>query len=119
MKGLEHYFNRSLGTILLYPFERLQYESILERQNVDFVTPAKIYGAEHLLRLMVKLPILLQDLVLEKSELQLLQSKVEELMRFLVRNDKEFFDSGAYVKASPDYAAAFIELSKEKVAVKA
>lgn len=118
MQGLEHYFNKALGTILLYPFERLQYESILERYRAVHTPVSEIYGAEHLLRLIVKLPILLQDLVMEKSELHTLQLKVEDLMRFLVKNEKEFFDSSLYVKASPDYAAAFIELSKEKVSIK-
>jgi mortality factor 4-like protein 1 len=47
--GLKLYFDKSLGTILLYRFERQQYLEIKkEHPNKE---PSDIYGAEHLLRL--------------------------------------------------------------------
>jgi mortality factor 4-like protein 1 len=58
--GLKEYFNRSLGRILLYKYERGQYEDLLGR--IDSPTDdlagrqlADIYGAEHLLRLFGKI----------------------------------------------------------------
>lgn len=51
--GLKLYFDKSLGTILLYRFERQQYLEIKkEHPNKE---PSDIYGAEHLLRLCGKL----------------------------------------------------------------
>jgi mortality factor 4-like protein 1 len=54
--GLKEYFNKSLGRILLYKYERGQYEDLLGR--IDTSTDdlsgrqlADVYGAEHLLRL--------------------------------------------------------------------
>jgi MRG len=47
--GLKLYFDRSLGTILLYRFERQQYMEI--RKEHPNKEPSEIYGAEHLLRL--------------------------------------------------------------------
>lgn len=47
--GLKSYFDKSLGNILLYRFERQQYTD-LKRQNSELV-PSDVYGAEHLLRL--------------------------------------------------------------------
>jgi mortality factor 4-like protein 1 len=57
--GLKEYFNRSLGRILLYKYERGQYEDLLGR--IDSPTDdlagrqlADVYGTEHLLRLFGK-----------------------------------------------------------------
>jgi mortality factor 4-like protein 1 len=57
--GLREYFNRALGRILLYRYERGQYEDILARINdpndeLHGKQIADVYGAEHLLRLFGK-----------------------------------------------------------------
>jgi mortality factor 4-like protein 1 len=62
--GLKEYFNRSLGRILLYKYERAQYNEIINRigKSSDELFGRKlsdIYGAEHLLRLFGRVIILL------------------------------------------------------------
>ena len=52
--GLRAWFNQALPTILLYQYERRQHREIKEQHPKT--PPADIYGAEHLLRLFVKLP---------------------------------------------------------------
>lgn len=47
--GLKLYFDKSLGTMLLYRFERQQFLEIMKEHPGK--TPSDIYGAEHLLRL--------------------------------------------------------------------
>jgi mortality factor 4-like protein 1 len=49
VSGLMLYFDKSLGTLLLYRFEREQYLDIM-KEHPD-TKPSDIYGAEHLLRL--------------------------------------------------------------------
>ena len=50
--GLEDYFRVSLGRILLYTFEREQYNELrLLWEGKDGKGPGDIYGGEHLLRL--------------------------------------------------------------------
>ena len=49
VRGLVAYFNASLGTALLYPVERSQYNHLLAKHPGK--QPAELYGAEHLLRL--------------------------------------------------------------------
>ncbi|XP_021903342.1 protein MRG1-like isoform X3 [Carica papaya] len=47
LKGLRCYFNKALPVLLLYKTEHQQYEEMI----ADDVSPATVYGAEHLLRL--------------------------------------------------------------------
>ena len=56
VQGLKEYFNKSLGRLLLYRFEREQFFDIHTRiedpaSDLAGKTFAEIYGAEHLLRL--------------------------------------------------------------------
>jgi mortality factor 4-like protein 1 len=58
--GLGKLFQDALPVCLLYPQERPQYEEILQDENLKNKSLAEIYGCEMLLRLLVRLPILLQ-----------------------------------------------------------
>ena len=49
ISGIKQYFDRCLGNILLYRFERQQYVDI--RRSSEGKDMSDIYGAEHLLRL--------------------------------------------------------------------
>ena len=51
MNGLQQYFEKCLGTILLYRFERQQYADIRKKYG-DQIRLSEVYGAEHLLRLL-------------------------------------------------------------------
>jgi mortality factor 4-like protein 1 len=57
--GLKEYFNKSLGRLLLYRYERGQYEDVLARvknsgDDLEGLPLSDIYGCEHLLRLFGK-----------------------------------------------------------------
>lgn len=49
IEGIQLYFDKSLGSILLYRFERQQYLEITTTNPTKL--PRELYGAEHLLRL--------------------------------------------------------------------
>lgn len=49
LDGLKLYFDKALGNILLYRFERAQYADV--RKLYSDKSMSEIYGAEHLLRL--------------------------------------------------------------------
>jgi mortality factor 4-like protein 1 len=56
IQGLKEYFNKSIGRLLLYRFEREQFFEIHERiesptSDLAGKTFADVYGGEHLLRL--------------------------------------------------------------------
>lgn len=76
--GILRYFDASLGTLLLYRFERQQY---LEVFKIYTGTPmSRIYGGEHLLRLLVQMPKLLETSQIPKDVFLAIR---EQLMEFI------------------------------------
>ncbi|XP_071710987.1 protein MRG1-like isoform X2 [Rutidosis leptorrhynchoides] len=99
LKGLRCYFDRALPVILLYNKERKQFQDLV----TDNISPSTIYGAEHLLRLFVKLPDLLPYANIEEDLAIRLQQKFMDFLRFLQKNQSSFFNSsydGSKVSAS-------------------
>ncbi|KAL0017478.1 hypothetical protein SO802_004547 [Lithocarpus litseifolius] len=87
LKGLRCYFDKALPAILLYKSERWQYKEAI---SVD-VSPSTVYGAEHLLRLFVKLPELLYYANIEEETLMELQQELVEFLKFLQKHRSAFF----------------------------
>ncbi|KAI6127145.1 MRG-domain-containing protein [Pisolithus sp. B1] len=96
--GLQVYFDRSLGANLLYRFERPQYAEIRK----TYVTGPKvvvgqekemsaIYGAEHLLRMLVSLPQMVANSTMDGESVGLVKDYVNELLVFLVDERSRFF----------------------------
>ena len=74
--GMKTFFNQAIGTVLLYKYERKQFREIREsNRNTPYV---ELYGAEHLLRLFVKLPELLAHCKMQHEHLTVLLSKLLE-----------------------------------------
>uniref|UniRef100_A0A0C9S236 TSA: Wollemia nobilis Ref_Wollemi_Transcript_21891_1550 transcribed RNA sequence n=1 Tax=Wollemia nobilis TaxID=56998 RepID=A0A0C9S236_9CONI len=89
LNGLRSYFDKALPSMLLYKQERQQYaEAIPESDNI---APSTVYGAEHLLRLFVKLPELLVYVNMEEDALTHLQQKLLDFLKFLQKNQSNFF----------------------------
>ncbi|KAJ4962526.1 hypothetical protein NE237_022465 [Protea cynaroides] len=87
LKGLRCYFDKALPVMLLYKKERQQYNEAVS----DNVSPSTVYGAEHLLRLFVKLPELLDNVNIEEETLTRLQQKLHEFLKFMQKNQSTFF----------------------------
>ncbi|XP_031495773.1 protein MRG1 isoform X1 [Nymphaea colorata] len=91
LSGLRCYFDKALPVMLLYKQERQQYqEAISEDSNIS---PSTIYGAEHLLRLFVKLPELLAYVNMDEETMAQLQKKLLEFLKFLQKKQSTFFVS--------------------------
>lgn len=87
LKGIRCYFDKALPAMLLYKNERQQYQETV----VGDTSPSTIYGAEHLLRLFVKLPELLVYANVEEETLTSLQQKLLDFLKFLQKNQSSFF----------------------------
>lgn len=90
------YFDKALPKILLYRYEREQFEELKRRYkpgtDIDVVAePSKLFGAEHLLRLFAKLPELLVKTNLSPQELMHTKAKLADFFKFLVKNKARLF----------------------------
>jgi mortality factor 4-like protein 1 len=94
VSGIQVYFDRCLGNILLYRFERQQYVDI--RRSNDGKEMSEIYGAEHLLRLfgnakshcpctdtpsIVSLPGLIAHTSMDQQSIQTLKDHIEGVLK--------------------------------------
>ena len=84
-EGLLSYLDAALPKILLYNSERAEHAAAIDRARGG-ATPSDIYGAEHLLRLLVRLPDLLKYSQVEAAVAELLQASVADLLKFLHSN---------------------------------
>ncbi|XP_022768704.1 protein MRG2-like isoform X2 [Durio zibethinus] len=101
--GIRAYFNKALPVMLLYKSERQQYEYTI----TEDIRPSTVYGAEHLLRLFVKLPELLVRADIEEDTLLELQQKLVAFLKcelyyfrfswFLQKNQNALFLSTYHV----------------------
>lgn len=98
--GMKSYFNQALSPLLLYKYERKQFRDLKEAQKAQPL--AEIYGAEHLLRLYVKLPELLAQCRMQREHMTVLVSKLVELLKFLQANKSKYFVN-EYEKPSEEY----------------
>ncbi|KAG2751344.1 MRG-domain-containing protein [Suillus brevipes Sb2] len=98
VSGLQVYFDRSLGANLLYRFERPQYAEIRKQ----YVTGPKvqvgqekdmsaIYGAEHLLRMLVSLPQMVASSTMDAESVGLVRDYVNELLTFMMNERSRLF----------------------------
>ncbi|KAI1497427.1 MRG-domain-containing protein [Biscogniauxia marginata] len=106
LSGLKDYFDRSLGRILLYRFERAQYAEMHKKwaSDAEFQgkTASDTYGAEHLMRLMVSLPELIAQTNMDQQSVNRLREELSKLCVWLSKNTTEYFVSN-YESPTADY----------------
>ncbi|ODV91922.1 hypothetical protein CANCADRAFT_18276, partial [Tortispora caseinolytica NRRL Y-17796] len=100
VSGLALYFDRALGNMLLYKFERQQYLEI-RKKYAEFIA-SDVYGAEHLLRLFVSLPELIAQTNMDAQSVSVLSEHLHDVLAFLAQNQSSFFLT-EYENASPSY----------------
>ncbi|KAI8907192.1 MRG-domain-containing protein [Gorgonomyces haynaldii] len=101
--GLRVYFDRALGNILLYRFERQQYVDI--KKQYPEKAMSEIYGAEHLLRLFVHMPSIIAHTNMEQDAVHILKDHFTQFLGYLLKFQKELFIED-YEPAPPSYVQA-------------
>lgn len=100
LNGLQAYFDKTLGTILLYRFERQQYADVRKKFG-DTAMMSDIYGAEHLLRLFVSMQDLVSQTQMDPQAVSVLRQHLQDLMTFLARHPDLFVEE--YDVTAPSY----------------
>ncbi|XP_037678410.1 mortality factor 4-like protein 2 [Choloepus didactylus] len=99
--GIKEYFNVTLGTQLLYKFEKPQYAEILAAHPDELMS--QVYGAPHLLRLFVRIGEMLAYTPFDEKSLALLFSSLHDFLKFLAKNAATLFTASDYKVASAEY----------------
>ncbi|KAI0125037.1 MRG-domain-containing protein [Xylariales sp. AK1849] len=94
--GLKEYFDKCLGRILLYRFERAQYAEIRERwadtaSELHGKNPCSTYGVEHLMRLMTSLPELIAQTNMDQQSVNRLREELTKFCTWLERHAGDYF----------------------------
>lgn len=113
--GIEEYFNKSIGRILLYRFERQQWLEINQRMNghrpasltkgepdLENLKPNEIYGAEHLARLFCSMPELIAQTNMDAPSVAKLKQELQQLTSWLGKQADKYF-AAAYEDPGSDY----------------
>ncbi|KAF6844111.1 hypothetical protein CMUS01_01427 [Colletotrichum musicola] len=105
--GLREYFEKSLGRILLYRFERPQYHEIRKvwekaTENDKNKSVCDTYGPEHLCRLMVSLPELVAQTNMDQQSVSRLREELSKFTVWLGKHAKNYFVS-EYETPSQEY----------------
>ena len=96
--GLSAYFDKALPHCLLYPEERAQARAAL----AGGALPSAIYGAEHLLRLLAKLPELLPAVPgMQQEHLDLFRQRLDGVVALLQDRFDELFVDPARAYVAP------------------
>ncbi|KAJ7902687.1 MRG-domain-containing protein [Mycena olivaceomarginata] len=110
VSGLQVYFDRSLANHLLYRFERPQYTAIRSKyitgQNVVIGQEkemSEIYGAEHLLRMLVTLPTMIAQSSLDAESTDIVRDYVNELLAWMLQEQSRLFQPDYVDHASIGY----------------
>ncbi|OAK98047.1 mortality factor 4-like protein-like protein 1 [Phaeosphaeriaceae sp. SRC1lsM3a] len=91
--GLKEYFNKSLGRLLLYRFEREQFYEIntrIEKATDELAgkTLSDIYGGEHLLRLFVTMPELIAQTNMDYQAVNRLREELSQMTTWLAKDNQ-------------------------------
>jgi mortality factor 4-like protein 1 len=94
--GLREYFEKCLGRILLYRFERNQYLDVRELWNLPTgdmsgKTAGDTYGAEHFCRLLVTLPELIAQTNMDQQSVNRLREELLKMTNWLAKNATTYF----------------------------
>lgn len=106
VEDLLEYFNAAFGMMLLYRFERQQYSDLLHSAGEAAFVPAEVYGLPHLLRLLVKLPSILQSVLegpLSPPVHSQLEAALGDVVAFLSERHAAYCTAADYVCAPPQY----------------
>jgi len=102
-QSLEQYFDMALPRILLFSFEAIKYKT-MKLENPGF-KPSEMYGGEHLLRLLMKIPSEMNNAKIASGTATFFQPRLQELVKFIEKNESTIM-CNEWEPADTDYVEA-------------
>lgn len=103
-EGIALFFEKALESRLLYPQEQPQLKEMNSNPKYGKKSVAELYGCEHLLRLLLRLPDILSECVSEEKR-QLILEDIKDFVRFLHQNQDILFTSSYHSFGEAEAAA--------------
>ncbi|EME48859.1 hypothetical protein DOTSEDRAFT_67801 [Dothistroma septosporum NZE10] len=105
--GVKEYFNKALGRVLLYRFERPQFYDVhkqVESGHGEHAgkTLCDMYGCEHLLRLFVSMPDLIAHTNMDSQSVSRLREELSKMTQWLAKRVEKYL-AADYEHAGQDY----------------
>ncbi|MCJ1476500.1 Esa1p-associated factor [Lambiella insularis] len=106
--GVKEYFDKCLGRILLYRFEREQFYDVRSLWEGavggewEGKGPGDVYGAEHLARLFVSMPELIAQTNMDHQAVSRLREELAKLTQWLGKNASRYY-TAEYESATQEY----------------
>ncbi|KIW77759.1 hypothetical protein Z517_07592 [Fonsecaea pedrosoi CBS 271.37] len=106
--GLKMYFEKAVGKILLYRFERSQLAEVRKLwesgryKDWEGKGPGDCYGAEHLTRMIVNLPEMIAQTNMDAEAVARLKTELSKFTLWLSRNSAKYF-CAKYEKPTAEY----------------
>ncbi|KAK4162185.1 MRG-domain-containing protein [Cladorrhinum sp. PSN259] len=95
IEGFREYFHRCVGRILLYRFERVQYNEMRELwasgKDPNHKGAKDTYGAEHLARLLVTMPELIAQTNMDQQSANRLRDEIQKFTDWFSRHVTKYF----------------------------
>lgn len=103
IESIKLYFNKAIGTYLLYRFEKMQYSEMIEIQSQRKCEMSDLYSSIFLIRLMAILPNLMTKNEMGISSIRKVKQVLELFWKWLHKNP-ELFNDVSYESQTPDIA---------------
>ena len=107
LAGLRLYFNTSLGKLLLYRLERIQFSEVLEKHKNKPLT--SVYGIIHLLRLVTLLPEMMESSNVDDQTAKILVKQCDALLDWIATYYDQFHKD-EYVNTSSQYEGVALSM---------
>lgn len=109
LQGIKLYFNLSLGKLLLYRLERIQYAELLKAHSEKQYT--EIYGIIHLLRLVTLLPEMMESSNVDDQTAKILVKQCDILLEWIAINiARKNFPVDPYINTSSQYEGVALSM---------
>jgi mortality factor 4-like protein 1 len=105
LDGFCMYFDLALPRVLLYRWERDQYNRM--KEAYPNMRACELYGCEHLLRIYTRLPRLLSGVFMDPAEFDPIIAQLMDVLKYIDRNASKFIQIQKYEIAADVMAEGF------------